>query len=72
MKARLLTYWMTASGWNLSGKPDESEIEIPDGPHHAGDTFRAEDGTIRRVTGRHGGVVVIEERRVHVPMEVVA
>ena len=70
MKAVLHTYWITESGWNISGNPDVCEIDIPEGCHHAGDTFDTEDGRIMRVRRRKNGVLILETRKVHVPIVV--
>jgi hypothetical protein len=69
MKATLQTYWITPGGYEISGKPDVSEIEIADGDHHAGDRFDLEGRTLF-VTGKRNGVVQVRERRVHEPMKV--
>jgi hypothetical protein len=73
VKALLLTYWISPGGFELhGGKPDISEVEIPDGDWHVGDRFDLEDGRKAFVEGRRTGVVVLLARKVHEPMEVKA
>ena len=68
MKATLHTFYISPGGCELSGKPDVSEVEIPDGDHHAGDRLDLADGRKLFVDGKRNGVVVCRTRQVHEPM----
>jgi hypothetical protein len=69
MKATILTYWATpVTGDLISGRPDESEADIPEGQHMAGDVIDVGDRRLV-VVHRRNGRVVLRETRVHVPME---
>lgn len=67
MRALLQTIWMTDSGFDLSF-PEQCEIDIPDGDHHAGDKLSHPEGGWMFVVGKRDGVVVLRRRVVHVPM----
>lgn len=71
MRARLLTYYITpGGGFELSGIPDECDIDIEDGDWHAGDRFDLPDNRKMFVIGKRNGVVTLRERRVYQSMEV--
>lgn len=70
MTARLLIYWISPDGWELTCAPDECDVEIPEGPYHAGDRVDFPEGRKAFVVNRRNGVVTLKERRVHEMMEV--